>query len=281
MGYMAKVEDVSFRYARARDYALRDVSLEVREGEFLGILGASGSGKSTLCLLFNGIIPHSIGGEFEGDVYVKGKNTREASVAELSTIVGLVLQNPDAQLFNMTVEEEVAFALENFGLEREEIRKRISWALKLAGLQGLEKEFPPNLSGGQKQRLAIASVIAMKPEMLVLDEPTSQLDPLGREQVLSLVTLLNKEKGLTVVMVEHNTDYLLNFADRVVVVDKGEIILEGRPREVFEEVELLERLGVKLPVSVKIGSALREWGLSEKAALNEKELLTILNELLG
>ncbi len=281
MGYMAKVEDVSFRYAGARDYALKDVSLEVREGEFLGILGASGSGKSTLCLLFNGIIPHSIGGEFEGNVYVKGKNTREASVAELSTIVGLVLQNPDAQLFNMTVEEEVAFALENFGLDREEMRKRISWALKLAGLEGLEKEFPPNLSGGQKQRLAIASVIAMKPEMLVLDEPTSQLDPLGREQVLSLVTLLNKEKGLTVVMVEHNTDYLLNFADRVVVVDKGEIILEGRPREVFEEVELLERLGVKLPASVKIGSTLKEWRLSKKAALNEKELLALLNELMG
>ncbi|WP_048149115.1 energy-coupling factor ABC transporter ATP-binding protein [Palaeococcus ferrophilus] len=278
---MAKVEDVSFRYAGARDYALKDVSLEVREGEFLGILGASGSGKSTLCLLFNGIIPHSIGGEFEGNVYVKGKNTREASVAELSTIVGLVLQNPDAQLFNMTVEEEVAFALENFGLDREEMRKRISWALKLAGLEGLEKEFPPNLSGGQKQRLAIASVIAMKPEMLVLDEPTSQLDPLGREQVLSLVTLLNKEKGLTVVMVEHNTDYLLNFADRVVVVDKGEIILEGRPREVFEEVELLERLGVKLPASVKIGSTLKEWRLSKKAALNEKELLALLNELMG
>ncbi|MDK2853171.1 MAG: energy-coupling factor transport system ATP-binding protein [Thermococcaceae archaeon] len=277
---MIRVEELSFKYAGAKEYSLRDISFRVKKGEFLGILGASGSGKSTLCLTFNGIIPHSIRGDFEGNVFVKGYNTREASVAELSKIVGLVLQNPDSQLFNMTVEEEVAFALENLGLDVEEIKRRIHWALKITGLEGLEKEFPPNLSGGQKQRLAIASVLALKPEVLVLDEPTSQLDPIGREQVLSLITLLNKEQGITIVLVEHNTEYLFDFADRIIVLDKGELVMEGKPREVFEEADYLRELGIRIPISVKIGAELKRKGLLQKAALNDKELIKALNALL-
>jgi len=277
---LIRVEDLSFRYSRAKDYSLKNINLKVRKGEFLGILGASGSGKSTLCLTFNGIIPHSIKGEFRGDVYVKGYNTKETSVAKLSTIVGLVLQNPDSQLFNMTVEEEVAFGLENLGLDPEEIRRRMKWALRITGLEGLENEFPPNLSGGQKQRLAIASVLAMKPEILVLDEPTSQLDPLGKEQVLSLVTLLNKEQGITIILVEHNTEYLLSFADRVIVLDDGEIILEGKPKQVFEEVDVLVRLGIRVPASVRIAHELKKRGILEKAALNEKELINRLKTLI-
>lgn len=277
---MIRVEDLSFKYTGAKEYSLKDISFKVKKGEFLGILGASGSGKSTLCLTFNGIIPHSIRGEFRGNVFVKGYNTREASVAELSKIVGLVLQNPDSQLFNMTVEEEVAFALENLGLDVEEIRRRIYWALKITGLEGLEKEFPPNLSGGQKQRLAIASVLALKPEVLVLDEPTSQLDPIGREQVLSLITLLNKEQGITIVLVEHNTEYLFDFADRIIVLDRGELVMEGKPREIFEEADYLRELGIRIPISVKIGAELKRKGLLEKAALNDKELIKALKALL-
>lgn len=277
---MIRVEDLSFKYTGAKEYSLKDISFRVKKGEFLGILGASGSGKSTLCLTFNGIIPHSIRGDFEGNVFVKGYNTKEASVAELSKIVGLVLQNPDSQLFNMTVEEEVAFALENLGLNVEEIRRRIYWALKITGLEGLEKEFPPNLSGGQKQRLVIASVLALKPEVLVLDEPTSQLDPMGREQVLSLITLLNKEQGITIVLVEHNTEYLFDFADRIIVLDKGELVMEGKPREIFEEADYLRKLGIRIPVSVKIGAELKRRGLLEKAALNDKELIKAIRALL-
>jgi len=277
---MIRVEELSFKYAGAKEYSLRDISFRVKKGEFLGVLGASGSGKSTLCLTFNGIIPHSIRGDFEGNVFVKGYNTREASVAELSKIVGLVLQNPDSQLFNMTVEEEVAFALENLGLDVEEIKRRIHWALKITGLEGLEKEFPPNLSGGQKQRLVIASVLAVKPEVLVLDEPTSQLDPIGREQVLSLITLLNKEQGITIVLVEHNTEYLFDFADRIIVLDRGEVVMEGKPREVFEEADYLRELGIRIPISVKIGAELKRKGLLEKAALNDKELIKALKTLL-
>ncbi|MCO6040566.1 ATP-binding cassette domain-containing protein [Thermococcus alcaliphilus] len=277
---MIRVEDLSFKYTGAKEYSLKDINFKVKKGEFLGILGASGSGKSTLCLTFNGIIPHSIRGDFRGNVFVKGYNTKEASVAELSKIVGLVLQNPDSQLFNMTVEEEVAFALENLGLDVEEIRRRVYWALKITGLEGLEKEFPPNLSGGQKQRLAIASVLALKPEVLVLDEPTSQLDPIGREQVLSLITLLNKEQGITIVLVEHNTEYLFDFADRIIVLDRGELVMEGKPREIFEEADYLRELGIRIPISVKIGAELKRKGLLKKAALNDKELIKALKALL-
>lgn len=277
---MIRVEELSFKYTGAKEYSLKNINLKIKKGEFLGILGASGSGKSTLCLTFNGIIPHSIKGEFNGNVFVQGYNTKEASVAELSKFVGLVLQNPDSQLFNMTVEEEVAFSLENLGLDVEEIRRRAYWSLKITGLEGLENEFPPNLSGGQKQRLVIASVLAMRPQILVLDEPTSQLDPLGREQVLSLITLLNKEQGITIILVEHNTEYLFDFADRLIVLDKGELVMEGKPREVFEEADFLRSLGIKIPTSVKIGAELKKKGLLERAALNDKELVDAIRTFL-
>ncbi len=273
---LIRIENLSFKYRRAKEYAVKDINMEVKKGEFIGILGASGSGKSTLCLTLNGIIPNSIQGEFIGNVYVKKYNTRETPPSKLSTMIGLVFQNPDSQLFNMTVEEEIAFGLENLGLERDEIKRRINWALKITGLQGLENEFPPNLSGGQKQRLAIASVLAMKPEIIVLDEPTAQLDPMGKEQVLSLITLLNKEQGITIILVEHNAEYMLSFADRVIVMDQGKIVLEGKPRDIFEEAEMLSRLGIRLPASIKIGTELKKRGILKKVALTEKELIKTL-----
>ncbi|CAB49295.1 energy-coupling factor ABC transporter ATP-binding protein [Pyrococcus abyssi] len=268
-----EVENVSFKYGNSKAYSLRDVNLNVKKGEFLGIIGPSGSGKSTFCLTLNGLIPHSINGEFEGNVFVDGLNTREHSVAELSTRVGLVFQNPDSQLFNMTVLEEVAFALENLGVEREEMWRRIRWALKLVKLWDKREEFPPNLSGGEKQRLAIASVLVMKPKVLVLDEPTSQLDPLGREEVLSLVRLLNKEEKITIILVEHNTDFLLEHADRIVVFDGGRVVMEGKPEEVFENVEFLERIGIRIPTRVKIGYELKKRGITRRAVLSYEEII--------
>ncbi|NJD99183.1 ATP-binding cassette domain-containing protein [Thermococcus sp. LS1] len=279
------VENLSFRYRRAKEYSLKDVTFEVKRGELLGILGPSGSGKSTLCLTLNGIIPHSIRGDFSGEVIVRDPgtgeeyNTIETPVAKLSTIVGLVLQNPESQLFSMTVEEEIAFGLENLGLDRNEIMRRLRWALEVSGLKGLESEFPPNLSGGQKQRLAIAAVLAMKPSVLVLDEPTSQLDPVGRNEVLGLVSLLRKEYGITVVLVEHHTDYILRFADRIIVMDNGSIVLEGKPREIAEEAETLRRLGINLPPSLEISYELRKRGLISRLALTEKELLSGIRSL--
>jgi len=279
------VENVSFRYKRAREYSLKGVSFNVKKGELLGVIGPSGSGKSTLCLTLNGIIPNSIKGEFAGDVIIRdpktGKeyNTKETPVPKLSTLVGLVLQNPESQLFNMTVEEEIAFGLENLGFDRNEILRRLRWALEVTGLRGLEKEFPPNLSGGQQQRLAIAAVLAMEPSVIVLDEPTSQLDPVGRKEVLGLVSLLRKEHGITVVLVEHHTDYILRFADRVIVMNGGEIVLEGKPEEIVEEAETLNGLGIKLPPTVEISYELKRRGFLKKPVITEEELLSLIRSL--
>ncbi|AEC51330.1 cobalt transport ATP-binding protein [Pyrococcus sp. NA2] len=271
-----EVENVSFRYGNSRRYSLKDVSLEVKKGEFIGIIGPSGSGKSTFCLTLNGLIPHSISGDFKGNVIVDGLNTRDHSVAELSTRVGLIFQNPDSQLFNMTVLEEVAFALENLGVERDEMWRRIKWALKLVRLWDKREEFPPNLSGGEKQRLAIASVLVMKPKVIVLDEPTSQLDPIGREEVLGLVKLLNREENITIILVEHNTDFLLEYADRIFVFNEGRIVMEGKPEEVFENVEMLEKIGVKIPTRVKIGYELMKRGIINRAVLSREEVVEVL-----
>jgi len=258
-----EVRDLRFKYRRSQRYALDGVDLTVRKGEFLGIVGPSGSGKSTLCLTFNGIIPHSIRGEFEGEVKItdpeigKSYDTRETPVPKLSTIVGLVLQNPESQIFNMTVEEEVAFALENLGLPREEILERVEWALEIAGLEDKRNEFPPNLSGGEQQRLAIAAILAMKPKILVLDEPTTQLDPLGRKSVLEMISRLNREEGITVVLVDHNTDFLFRRADRIVAINEGKIVLEGSPRELLPKIEKLKEIGVKLPPALELYSQLK------------------------
>ncbi len=275
------VENLSFRYRRASDYALRDVSFDLRKGEFLGITGPSGSGKSTLCLALNGIIPNSIKGEFQGHVRVRDLNgnefdTRETPVSRLSTVVGLILQNPDSQLFNMTVEDEVAFGLENLGLDPNEIERRVRWALETSGLRGLENEFPPNLSGGQKQRLAIAAVFAMRPAVLVLDEPTSQLDPLGREEVLGLLSLLRREYGITVVLVEHHSDYILRHADRILVMNRGRIVLNGTPSEVAEEAGFLKKLGIKIPVSLDVSYELKKRGRLKKLSITPEDLLSEL-----
>ncbi len=264
---MIDVRTVSFRYNRSERPALREVSMRINDGEFVGILGPSGSGKSTLALTLNGIIPNSIRGAFSGEVVVRDPKTgetfktTETPVSKLSTLVGLVLQNPESQLFNMTVEDEVAFALENLGLPREEIAKRVEWALKVVGLKGLENEFPPNLSGGEKQRLAIASVIAMKPSHLVLDEPTSQLDPKGKREVLRVIEELNRS-GTTVVMVEHDSRFLFKRADRLVVLNGGKVFLKGSPGEVAESVEELLEIGVKVPYSLLLSRALNLPALS-------------------
>ena len=261
------VRNLNFRYRRSRRFVLKDVSFEVNAGEFVGIIGPSGSGKSTLCLALSGIVPNSIGGEFEGEVIIRDPktgveyNTLTTPVSRISTVLGLVLQNPDSQLFNMTVEDEVAFALENLGLSRDEILDRVRWALELVGLSGLEDEFPPNLSGGQKQRLVIASVLAMRPSILVLDEPTSQLDPIGRREVLDVLSNLRKRLKVTTILVDHNTRYIMEHADRVLVMNEGTILMEGTPAELLRSAGTLKEIGVKLPVSWEVYLELKERGL--------------------
>lgn len=274
-----EARDLNFRYSRGKKQVLRDVNLQIKRGEFVGIVGPSGSGKSTLCLAFTGIIPHLIHGEFKGSVIIRDPqtgakhSTLETPPSKLSPIIGLVLQNPESQLFNMTVEEEVAFPLENLGLPPEEIEARVRWALKTVGLDGREEEFPPNLSGGEQQRLVIASVLAMKPSILVLDEPTAQLDPVGRKDVLNLISELNEKEKITVILVDHHTDFLFKRADRILVMNDGRILMEGRPRELAERAEELREVGIKLPAAVEVYAELKKRGLEKALSILPREAL--------
>ncbi|MGA9351926.1 MAG: energy-coupling factor transporter ATPase [Anaerolineae bacterium] len=223
---------------------LKGVDLRVRRGEFLALMGPTGAGKTTLCLTLNGILPHLRGGTLEGRVVVAGMDTREHGPGQMSRQVGLVFQDPESQLFNMTVEDEVAFGLESLGLSPSEMEERIAWALEVVRLPGLRKRSPLQLSGGQKKRLAIATVLAMRPQVLVLDEPVTGLDPLGRHEVLSVVEELKREEEATVVMVEQDAEAVMAWADRVVVMEGGHLVLEGSPRQVFSQVESLHGWGL-------------------------------------
>jgi len=243
-----KLDDVWIKYRGQPDYALRDLNLKVERGEFLGIIGPTGAGKSTLCITLNGLIPHLVRpDEFTGNVVVKGLNTKEHKIAELSQHIGIVFQDYESQLFCTNTELEVAFGLENLAIPRDEMKNRIEQALKWTRLTGLEKHYTFNLSGGQKQRLAIAAVLAMHPSIIVLDEATSDLDPVGKYEVYEIIKDLRKREEVTMIMVDHHLDRVAEVADRVVVVNKGKIIYDDRPREVFSHVEELIELGLSPP----------------------------------
>jgi energy-coupling factor transporter ATP-binding protein EcfA2 len=226
---------------------LKGVDLRVQKGEFLALMGPTGVGKTTLCLTLNGILPHLLGGIFKGKAVVAGMDTRDHGPGQMSRQVGLVFQDPESQLFNMTVEDEVAFGLESLGLSPLEMEERIAWALEVVRLTGLRKRHPLQLSGGQKKRLAIATVLAMRPQVLVLDEPVTGLDPLGRHEVLSVVEQLKREREATIVMVEQDAEVVMAWADRVVIMEQGRLVLEGTPRQVFSQAEALHDWGLAVP----------------------------------
>jgi energy-coupling factor transporter ATP-binding protein EcfA2 len=231
--------------------ALRGISLTVQPGEFVALMGAVGAGKTTLCLALNGLVPQSTGGVFRGDVWIGDYNTKRQPVAELSTRVGVVFQEPESQLFNMTVEDEVAFGPESLGLPASVIEQRITWALDAVGLSALRQRSPAELSGGQQQRLALAAILAMQPAVLVLDEPTAGLDPLGRTAVLDAVAGLRRQ-GMAVVMATQDADAVATLANRVVVLAAGRVALDGPPGEVFGQVDSLHALGINVPQPVEL-----------------------------
>ncbi len=237
---------------------LKGVDLRVRKGEFLALMGPTGAGKTTFCLTLNGILPHLKGGSFEGKVVVAGMDTREHGPGQMSRQVGLVFQDPESQLFNMTVEDEVAFGLESLGLSPAEMEERIDWALEVVRLSGLRKRHPLQLSGGQKKRLAIATMLAMRPQVLVLDEPVTGLDPLGRHEVLSVVEQLKRESDTTIIMVEQDAEAVMAWADRVVIMEGGHLVLEGSPRQVFSQVEELHDRGLAVPQMCELAHFLNQ-----------------------
>jgi energy-coupling factor transport system ATP-binding protein len=237
---MIELNQVSYAYPGISDPALRGINLAVPEGQFLAVVGANGAGKSTLASLIAGFIPHFYHGVLQGDVRVNGKKTMETPLSELVLLVGMVFQNPFNQISGtkFTVREEIAFGLENLGLPREEMEPRIHSAMDAAGITGLAERSPMALSGGQMQRVAIASVLAMHPRILVLDEPTSQLDPIGSREVFTAVRELTASHRMTVIMIEHKLEWLAVYADRMIALSAGEIIADGSPTEVLTDYRL-------------------------------------------
>ncbi|MCU0851747.1 MAG: ATP-binding cassette domain-containing protein [Thermoplasmata archaeon] len=238
------MRDVRFMYEGSDRWALDGISVEIEKGEFVSVLGSNLSGKSTLCMLTNGLAPHTLKGKMEGRVEVFGKDTSGLSVAELATSVGMVFQEPDSQLFCMSVEEEVAFGPENLAVPRDEIRARVDWALGLVGMRGYNDRSPFSLSGGQKQRVAIAAALSMRPEMLVLDEPAYALDPLGRLELYSVLRELRQDYGMTIVIAERDSEEAIAFSDRIVLMKGGRIVDSGTPKDFAREPNRLRTVGV-------------------------------------
>ncbi len=257
------VEDLRFAYpplepGGATIPVLHGVNLRVRRGEVLGLLGPTGAGKSTLCLALAGLAPHSTGGLFGGTVTVGGLNTKRERVSTLAQKVGLVFQDAESQLFNMTVEDEVAFGPESLGLPPVEIVERVDWALRAVRMEAHRHRSPFHLSGGQKQRVALAAILAMRPEILVLDEPTAELDPLGKAEVFGVLAELKRTQGMTMVVVEQDVEELARLADRLAVLAEGRIVLEGAPREVFAQTARLRELGLDAPQVCAVAELFRE-----------------------
>jgi energy-coupling factor transport system ATP-binding protein len=239
---IVNIKDVTYKYPLTDSPALQDVNLQVNEGEFVAVIGPNGAGKSTLCYTLAGFVPHFFKGELSGMVEVVGVETSQSSLHEWVLNVGLAFQNPFNQISGAkyTVFEEIAFGLENIGVPRDEMQVRVEEAMKLTGIRDLADRSPYSLSGGQQQRVALTSILVMQPKVLVLDEPTSQMDPIGTREVFGVIRRM-AEEGMTVVMAEHKVEWIANFADRVVALHEGRILLDGKPREVLTSDVLLDK----------------------------------------
>ena len=280
---MIKAEHITFEYIRRDEEqnvveiqtALKDVTLHIKKGEFVAILGHNGSGKSTFAKHVNAILTPE-----EGSLYVNGMDTKELDkLYQIRQNAGMVFQNPDNQIIATVVEEDVAFGPENIGVPTGTIRDRVKRSLQAVNMWHRRKDSPNKLSGGQKQRVAIAGIMAMEPECIVLDEPTAMLDPAGRWDVIHTAMRLNREKGITILLITHNMDEAIE-ADRVVVMSNGEVVMGGTPKEVFSRVEELNRLGLEVPFAIRMAYQLKKAGLAiAPGILTEQELIKELNRL--
>jgi energy-coupling factor transport system ATP-binding protein len=258
---MIRLTNLNFQYKDTQGFALTDVNLEISEGEFVGVIGPSGAGKTTLTYALNGVVPHYYGGDFYGRCEVDGMDTIDQGPAKLSRAVGSVFQDIDGQMVASIVEDELLFGLENFGVPRGEIEERIRMALDFTGIQPLRKRAIASLSGGQKQKVAIAAIVALRPKVLVLDEPTGELDPRSSVMVFEMLGKLNREFGMTIVVVEQKIMLLCEYARRLVVMNKGKILLDGAVRDVIQNVEALTGAGVNAPRVASLGHELKARGL--------------------
>jgi energy-coupling factor transport system ATP-binding protein len=243
MEVLVEVAGFGFTYRKALTKALNNINLEIRKGEILGIIGPTGAGKTTLCRAIVGIVPHIHEGETEGTLNVMGKPVASTTVAELSGIIGYVHQDAESQLLMTNIEREIVFPLENLGFPREEIKSRLENALHLVHLEDYRNRHPYYLSGGQRQRVVLATALAMNPEILILDEATSEIDPIGAQEIMSVVKKLN-DKGKTIVLIDHNMEELSIYADRIAVLQGGELLEQGEMTSVLSDIELLEKLEI-------------------------------------
>ncbi len=270
------VESLSYTYPGHSEPSLRNINFSVDKGDFVLIAGPTGCGKSTLVYCLNGLIPHVFGGDFKGRVVIGDKDTMNFEVYQLAQSVGTVFQNAENQLCSLIVEDEVAFGPENLALPKDEISKRVNFALEKTGTRDFVQKYVFNLSAGQKQRVVIASSLALLPKILVLDEPLSELDPCGSKEMLRTLRKLNEDLGMTIVLTEHKLEEVLGVVKKVFLMDEGQILAQGKPSEVFKDVELMERLGLRVPETVKFSYKLIEKKLSTELALSADEANAVI-----
>ncbi len=259
MSYI-ELKDVRFKYEFGNDEVLKGLSLSIEKGEYVVITGKTSAGKSTLSYCLNGLIPLSVDGRFRGSIRINDVNVKEAKIGDIAKQVGIVFQNPESQIYGLSVEEDIVFALENFGFDNQTIKERIDWALKAVDMEGYLLRSPFDLSGGQKQRVIIASVLALQPDIIVLDEPTAEIDPQGKSEILRILRKLNQQHNITIVLVEHDMERIIDVADRVIVMHEGKVEIDGTPKSVFQNVPRLKELGVKIPPVCELFQLLKDEG---------------------
>lgn len=264
-----EVENLSYRYSKEHPWVLQNINFSVNQGEWLAIIGHNGSGKSTLAKCLNGLILPE-----KGSVLVGGYDTKDhEKIWEIRRLVGMVFQNPDNQFVGATVRDDIAFGMENHGIPRDEMIRRLEEVLHLVQMSDFAATEPYRLSGGQKQRVAIAGIVALKPLIIILDEATSMLDPRGRKDIIQIMRTLNKEHGLTILSITHNLEEAIH-ADRVLVLNEGRMIREGTPEFIFRRPDMLENIGLGLPFAVQLRRLLHSRGLSlTESALSQEELV--------
>lgn len=283
MNSIIEVKDVTFTYSGAQRHALERVSLAVAEGEFVGVIGPSGAGKSTLAAVMSGAVPHHFAGELYGACLVDGRDTCEVTLIDVSRLVGSVLQDIDAQFVASNVRDELLFGLENFGVAHDEIPARMQQALETVGIEDLRDREIATLSGGQKQKVAIAAILALRPRVLVLDEPTAALDPVSSTLVFETLCEVNRSAGITVVVIEQKVALLSEYCSRVVVLEQGKLIFDDTPRKVFSHGERLREIGVDSPRVARVSNSLAAAGLCEpgELALSVDEAAALVARIVG
>ena len=278
---MIQMKDFSFTYKDEAKPALQEIRLSVPEGGFLGVIGPAGAGKTTLARAITGMVPHHYPGDFYGSVTVNGMDTVDSSILDLSRMVGIVFQDVDSQIISPLVEDEILYGLENFGVPREEIPRRMEDALQKVGIADLRDRSVTSLSGGQRQKVAVASVIALRPRILVMDEPTGELDPRSSRQIFSLLKELNEEQGITVVVIEQKIMLLCEFAKELAVLSEGRIVRQGETRDVLAGAEELQAFGVNCPRVTTLSRILsRQLGEEQPVCVNLDEAEDMVRRLI-